>query len=179
MKTKSLYKSSWIEDQTFFHEYNGNYKRIVISDCDGILTNGNLSYTENGKFMKTYGCHDKEMVRLLQILGWEFIFVSNDITGFGITKSRIKQSFGLDCIQADSVQRTNLVEEYKKKGYDVVFCGDSPSDVAAAEQATLSCTTKNCFTPIKPYFNYISEHNGGEGGFAEILYYVMETFNCK
>ena len=36
-----------------------NMKKIIISDCDGILTDGNMTYDGNGKRFKTYGCHDK------------------------------------------------------------------------------------------------------------------------
>ena len=62
-----------------------NMKKIIISDCDGILTDGNMTYDENRKQFKTYGCHDKELFNIAKDLGWEFLFVTDDCKDAVIT----------------------------------------------------------------------------------------------
>ncbi len=151
-----------------------NMKKVVISDCDGILTDGNLTYDKDGKSNKTYGCHDKELYKLGKALGWDFVFVTNDNTGYNITSQRLKSSFGESCEKKNPKERVELVKEYKDKGYMVVFLGDSPSDLEAGSMAHVSASTKNCFEPIKKYFNFISDFEGGHGGFADILYHLFE-----
>lgn len=154
-------------------------KKIIISDCDGILTDGNIPCDSNGKPFKIYGCHDKELTHLMESAGWEFLFVTNDRSGYSITSNRVASSLGSICKTADAEEREELVRKYKEDGYYVVFCGDSPSDLRAASYADLACTTRNCFGPIKEYFDYVSEHDGGHGGFAEILWWTLKFTQDK
>lgn len=152
-------------------------KKVIVCDCDGILTDGNLSYTKDGKFIKTYGCHDKEMISLVRKLGWDIQFVTNDISGIEITKSRLYDSLRLPVLNKNSYERAEHVKKLVDMGYVTIFCGDSPSDLTAASFAHYCCTTKNCFEPIKKYFNYVSEYEGGHGGLADILYKIVEEGN--
>lgn len=151
--------------------------KVIVCDCDGILTDGNLSYTKDGKFIKTYGCHDKEMISLVRKLGWDIQFVTNDISGIEITKNRLYDSLRLPVLNKNSYERAEHVKKLVDKGYITIFCGDSPSDLTAASFAHYCCTTKNCFEPIKKYFNYVSEYEGGHGGLADILYKIVEEGN--
>ena len=148
-------------------------KKIIISDCDGILTDGNMTYDENRKRFKTYGCHDTELFNIAKDLGWEFLFVTDDKTGFNITDTRISNSFMLHATNADSKEREEMVRKCRDAGYIVVFIGDSPSDLNAASKANICATTDNCFEYIKPFFHYVSKYQGGHGGFADILYQLM------
>lgn len=154
-------------------------KKIVISDCDGILTDGNIPYDGTTKPFKTYGCHDKEMTHVMRKCGWDFLFVTNDREGYEIAKNRVSSSLKETCKTADAEERIELVKKYKEEGYYVVFCGDSPSDLKAASEADLACTTSNCFDPIQAYFDYVSEHEGGHGGFAEILWWTLKFTQDK
>lgn len=150
-----------------------NMKKIIISDCDGILTDGNMTYDDNRKRFKTYGCHDKELFNIAKDLGWEFLFVTDDKTGREITDRRISNSFMIHVNDANSKEREEFVRKYRNGGYIVVFIGDSPSDVSAASAANISATTNNCFEYVKPFFHYVSNYQGGHGGFADILYQLM------
>lgn len=151
-----------------------NMKKVIISDCDGILTDGNMTYDENRKRFKTYGCHDKELYNIAKSLGWEFLFVTDDKTGYDITDRRLNNSFMLHVKEANPKEREEIVEKFKACGYIVVFIGDSPSDLNAATAANICATTDNCFEPIKPYFHYVSKYQGGHGGFADILYQLIQ-----
>lgn len=153
-----------------------NIKKILISDCDGILTDGNLGYFNSlGKTFKTYGCYDHEMIKLLKAFGWEILFVTNDKSGFKITQDRVNH-LGCQLKLSNPSERSNEVIKYKEQGYQVAFFGDSPSDLLAASEADFRFTTANCFEPIKEYFQFVSKNNGGHGGFAECCFKLIQEF---
>lgn len=166
--------SNWENKMLFTYGNKEVYslKKVLICDCDGILTNGNLGYTKNGKMYKTYGCHDHEMINLLTLFGWEIIFVTNDKGGFTITDERIKD-MGCSVYKATPKERKEMVENFSSNGYIVAFFGDSPSDLPAAMLADYRYTTANCFEPIKEYFHFVSKSEGGHGGFAECCYELI------
>lgn len=150
-----------------------NMKKIIITNCEGILTDGNMLYDENRKQIKTYSCYDKELYDIAKDLGWEFLFLTDAGSAIDITNTIINKSFMSHVIIADQNEREKLVKKYRDGGYTVVFIGNSPSDLTAVRLANICATTDNCFEYIKPFFHYVSKYQGGHGGFADILYQLM------
>lgn len=156
-------------------------KHIIISDVDGILTTGVLGYTKHGKIMKFFGGHDKEAVQYAIDAGYEILFVSDDKIGWEITKTRLAhlQKINPEKISykiASANEREQIVKNYIANGYDVYFIGDSISDIKAGSIATKFATTNNALDFVKNEACYVSLRNGGEGGFADIVYKLL-NFN--
>ena len=150
-------------------------KIIIISDCDGILTNGTSIYTSDGKVAKIYGSYDTEAIKLAVDDGIKILFVSNDSNGWNITKKRLdeyKNRGWCDYQIASPQERKELVQHYKQLGYFVVFIGDSISDIHAGLESDFFCTTSNGFDDVKKLCHYISNREGGNGGFADIIYTI-------
>lgn len=148
-------------------------KKIVVADCDGILTDGKSSYTSSGKTSKVYGAYDKEAIDLLSKLGWDFLFVTSDKAGACITESRLKHlekhNGSIKHDVADPSERFKIVETLIDDGYKVLFIGDSLSDIRTLNIATWAATTANAPDTVKAFCEYVSALSGGDGGFADIL----------
>lgn len=169
----------------YFNEYL-NYKKIVISDCDGILTSGKSLYSESGKVYKEYGAYDKEAMVFLTKLNWEFHFVTGDKLGQSITFKRIDDMIGnklknkISYSFKNADDRLKLIVEYKKNYNIVCFCGDSISDIPSLCKADFAGTTNNAPKLVKHYCNYVSDLDGGSGGFADIiLNMAINLFNKR
>lgn len=150
-----------------------NLKKIALIDCDGIITTGESFYTSEGKLLKSYGCYDKEMMKILGRVGWEFEFVSDDKNGFSITKKRI-DDLGYELHKASPEERLKIISDYKRIiKYDVVvFIGDSISDIPSLIKADFSGTCNNAPGYVKPFCDYTSNLNGGAGALADILLHL-------
>lgn len=160
-----------------FPKYVESNMKVVISDCDGILTDSQSLYTKDGKFAKTYGAYDKEMMELMLDLGWKFIFVTTDKAGAAITDSRLAHLEKIDPTKIThqvlgARERARLVERIVADGSKVLFVGDSLSDIESLNVATWAATTANAPDVVKKYCDYVSELSGGSGGFADILYAI-------
>lgn len=151
-----------------------NKKKMVISDCDGVLTDGTSLYDQDKKSLKVYGAYDSEMIKFLKTQGWEFMFVSKDLLGFDITSKRISD---LNChiVEADEVLRDELVKNHVNAGYTVLFVGDSLTDIRSMSDATYAACTKNAPEIVYEYTDYTSKNKGGHGGFGEILLWIHNT----
>lgn len=64
--------------------------KVIISDCDGILTDGGHYYTKDGKYSKRFGSCDKEALRFMLKCRWRFLFVTDDPSGDVITQRRLQ-----------------------------------------------------------------------------------------
>jgi 3-deoxy-D-manno-octulosonate 8-phosphate phosphatase KdsC-like HAD superfamily phosphatase len=175
--------------------------KVIISDCDGILTDGGHYYDDSGKCMKRFGSCDKEAMRFMSKCGWRFLFVTSDPTGGGITKRRLddwgvhegykRQIIDFSTFElvddyfnseprvkknfirgVDWIDRGALVSAFKKKGVYTVFIGDSLSDLPAASRADLFCTVDNALDIVKENARIVSKKMGGFGGFADLMYKI-------
>ena len=111
------------------------------------------------------------MINFMKTQGWDFLFVSKDKNGLEITKRRI---LDLKCVfnEADVNTRIDIIKD-KKSIYDfVVYIGDSLSDIALFREADFGATVNNAPDIVKEYTQYVSKHNGGFGGFADICFYL-------
>ena len=162
-----------------FPKYVSSDAKVIVSDCDGILTDSKSLYTKDGKFGKVYGAYDKEMMELMIDLGWKFIFVTSDKAGASITNSRLVHLEKIDPTKIvhqvlGARERARLVEKMVFDGCKVLFVGDSLSDIESLNIATWAATTMNAPDIVKKYCDYVSELYGGSGGFADILYAIHE-----
>lgn len=149
---------------------------IIISDVDGILTDGKFYYSEKGKILKQFGRDDNDAIKILKKIlpNVKLLFVSSDKHGFEITKKRI---IDMDSeLEFVSVQdRLNLIKKYQKDHY-VVYIGDSFVDIPVLSQADFSCTVNNVDTLVKQQCNFVSKKDGSDGGFADCILNIIQIF---
>lgn len=176
---KSWHEAVIASALAIFPEYVQSSKKVVVSDCDGILTDSKSLYTKDGKIAKTYGAYDKEMIELMVELGWRFIFVTTDKAGAMITDARLTHLEKINHRmmshqELGARERAKLVRELVASGSKVLFVGDSLSDIEALSAATWAATTANAPYIVKRYCNYASQLDGASGGFADILHAMHE-----
>ena len=148
-----------------------NMKKVVVMDCDGVISNGKSYYSKDGKTLKAYGCYDKEMMKLLSKYNWNFVFVSDDKKGIDITKRRI-DDLNLEFFNLNSIERYNFIKSLKEEYDIVVFIGDSISDIPSLIVADISGTPNNSPDVVKKFSMFISSFTGGNGAVADILYTI-------
>ena len=157
-------------------DLNSGKSKMIVSDCDGIITDGTSIFTKNGKVEKTYGSYDKEAIQFMKSVGWNIIFVTDDKAGFEITKSRL-DSWGCNVMIKSSQERANYLKELDKRNFEVLaYIGDSMSDLLCKPYVTDFCTTNNAISYVRNVASYVSNNNGAHGGFAEILYHLHEKY---
>lgn len=153
-----------------------NMKKIVVSDCDGVLTDGNSTYNIDGKIQKTFGAYDTEMISFMQSEGWEFQFVSRDPSGIDITRARMYDMHSTLSVMSGQ-ERADFVYELVNNGnYDVVlFVGDSLSDIQAMSVATYAACPNNAVDQCRFYVDFYSRLCGGHGALGDILMWIHNT----
>lgn len=157
-------------------------EKIIVSDCDGVLTNGNSIYTADGKIAKVYGAYDSEAIEYAHDNGWKILFVTDDYNGVDITKARVSQYVDKGQAKfmiASPEKRAKIIDKMKSNKTYIVFIGDSLSDINAGRLADKFCTTNNAFTQVKEEANFVSSRDGGDGGFAEIIYQVVKEYTIN
>ena len=122
--------------------------KTVITDIDGVMTDGGFVYTSEGKVSKIFGAHDGDGVRLLHKNGVNIIAISADKKGWNITKKRMDDMLITDFEYVPEAQRLNFVRGILKNTPAVAYVGDGFYDIAAMELCDVGFVPKGSLIDV-------------------------------
>jgi 3-deoxy-D-manno-octulosonate 8-phosphate phosphatase (KDO 8-P phosphatase) len=144
----------------------------IVFDVDGVFTNGQFIYDENGKRFKIFGPHDADGIKLLKTAGIKLEAITADRRGYSITKKRI-YDMGLPLSLVGEVERlayvANLVDSAT-----TCFMGDGHYDAEVFSVAAYSIAPANAVSIAKSRANYVTKSCGGHGAVYEAALHILE-----
>ena len=149
--------------------------KIVVSDVDGILTDGTISISKNQEF-KTFHVEDALGTSLLKLADIPVSFISarvSEATTARLDELKIKHYFQG---YIDKVSALNkIIEIYNIDYKDVLYIGDGFVDIPVMEKVGFSISVPNAHLEVKEFADFITEKSGGEGVLVEIAQYLLKS----
>ncbi|MEK6900683.1 MAG: HAD-IIIA family hydrolase, partial [Nanoarchaeota archaeon] len=143
--------------------------KMVLFDCDGILTDGSVYLDNEGKEMLRFSRIDGHGIGLLNKEGYKLGIISSEnseIIRKRAEKLNIPEVFlG---IKDKLVVYEELKEKYGLKDEEICYCGDDLSDVEILKKVGWSCCPSNSQKEVKEVCNLVSEFKGGNGFVRQI-----------
>ena len=148
--------------------------QLVITDVDGVLTDGGLYYTEEGMTFKKYNVKDGMAVHILRDYDIKCGIISTDVSGI-ITKraEKLKLDFCYIGIWEKEKKMLEICNEYNLKPDEVAFIGDDINDLGIIDLAGFSACPKNAVEDVKQKADYICSRNGGDAVFREFVELIV------
>ena len=147
---------------------------VLILDVDGVMTTGQLGYTESGKTMKIFGPDDHDGLSLLKNY-IEIRFVTGDKTGFNISKRRIVDDMKFELDLVSTIKRSEWISE-KYPLDQVIYMGDGIFDHYVFKKVGYSIATANSDILAKDFADYVTDRNGGDRAVAEACLHILKKF---
>ncbi|MGN0017991.1 MAG: KdsC family phosphatase [Candidatus Gastranaerophilaceae bacterium] len=150
--------------------------KMLVFDVDGVMTNGDVTYDENGVEYKTFNVKDGHgLVRMAQ-------------SGF-ITAIITARNNGTVAHRAENLNITELYQGQKYKlpaleelrlkynlEYDnISYMGDDLPDLCILEKVGLKCCPNDAVDEVKDVCNFISSKNGGKGAVRELTDFILDA----
>ena len=143
---------------------------LVLTDVDGVLTDGGRYYSESGELLKKFHTRDGMGVNIL---------LRNKIKTVIITKekSKIVKKWAknmnvekvFDGIKIKEDMLDSVCKEFKVKSSQVAYIGDDVNDIGLLKIIGLSACPKDSTQIIKKEVDYVCENKGGNAAFREIV----------
>jgi 3-deoxy-D-manno-octulosonate 8-phosphate phosphatase (KDO 8-P phosphatase) len=148
--------------------------RLVCFDVDGTLTDGRLSFDENGGETKSFHVHDGQGLRLLEDCGIRVALIT-------ARNSRIVQARGRDLrlqhVFDGVTDKLAVVHELcAAEGItldEVAYMGDDYPDLACLQSVGLPACPADALTPIQANALWTSRFNGGHGAAREFCDFIL------
>ncbi len=148
--------------------------KIVLTDVDGVLTDGGMYYTEEGDIMKRFFARDGMGVTLLKKANISTIIVTkekNKIIKQWAKKMNIAKVY--DGILDKSSILDIVCKNYHLLPNQVAYIGDDVNDIGLLKIVGLSAVPKDGSTQAKKICNYICKMPGGYGAFRELVDLIL------
>ena len=143
--------------------------KALIFDIDGVLTDGRITYTENGDELKSFNVKDGQIIRFLK----ENNILVGAITGRNskIVARRceeLKLDFFFQGAESKKEKYEQIKSEYNLSDGEVAYIGDDIIDLFILEKAGLSVAPKDAISYVRDRVDMVSTKKGGEGVLREV-----------
>lgn len=150
--------------------------RLLVLDCDGVLTDGGLHYDHEGNVVKRFHVQDGLGIKLGQSAGLEFAVISG-LEHDGVEK-RVR-SLGIKHYLGGHFRKVPWVEDLRVKlGLEwpaIAYMGDDWVDAGPMRRVGLPLAVPNAQPEILELAAWVSTRPGGQGAVREAVAMILEA----
>ena len=143
--------------------------RLAIFDVDGVLTDGKLWYSDDGRELKAFHAHDGFGLKRLMANAIEVAVITTRMSHMvtertaelGIAHVYQGQENKLACYE-------QLIHALKLVPEQCCYCGDDLPDLAVMQRVGLSIAVANAHPWVRERARWRTQARGGEGAVREV-----------
>ena len=150
--------------------------KLVLTDVDGVLTDGGMYYTTQGDIMKKFHTRDGMGVTLLRKYNIPTILITKDKTKMvkqWAAKMKVEKLY--DGIIKKNMILDKVCNAFNLKSDEIAYIGDDVNDVPLLKAVCLAVTPNDGTKEAKSVSHYICNLKGGEGAFREFADLIIST----
>jgi 3-deoxy-D-manno-octulosonate 8-phosphate phosphatase (KDO 8-P phosphatase) len=148
--------------------------KLMLFDCDGVLTDGRIIYGNDAQELKHFNAHDGMGFNLLRFTEVRVGFVTGRSSAAlehrckDMHVEHLYQNVGnkLQCVD-ELLAKLNL--EYK----NVVFMGDDWNDIPVMRKVALSACPADACPDIRKIADWTAPNMGGHGAVRDLIVHVL------
>lgn len=153
-----------------------NLPKLVITDIDGVWTDGGMYYDQTGNELKKFNTSDSAGILFCKKLNIPVCIITGENTE--IVKRRAEK-LKIEYVYQGSSNKLQIAIELCMQLNislsDVAFIGDDIGDIELLKSVGTSCAPANASVYIQELVDYVTKLKGGEGAFREFIEYLLQS----
>ena len=154
--------------------------KLIITDVDGVLTDGKLFYDNKGNITKSFNIKDGQLIKFMQKNNFKFFFITGRKDE--LVKIRAKE-LNINGCYVNIKNKIEIFEKIKQeqqvKEENILYIGDDYIDLEVLKKSGISVAPKDAIKKIKKEVDYITRKKGGEGVLREIINLLIKANNIE
>lgn len=153
----------------------------MISDIDGVWTDGGMYYSENGDELKKFNTRDGMGVELLRRAGIPVLIITSEDTLIMTRRARklnIEHSL-YQGVKDKAAKVREISIEHRVTADEIAYIGDDINDFDAMRACGLRATVCDGSQVLKAIADYVCLAKGGEGAFRELAEVILRSRSPK
>ncbi len=148
--------------------------KMIISDVDGVWTDGAIYKGKDGIELKRFCVTDGAGVALVRAAGLKLALISgrkSDATAERAKELKIEDVFNGTLNKIPPYEA--LKEKYNLSDDEIAYLGDDMIDIPVMELAGVPIATDNASKACKAKAVYVTKKPGGHGAFREAVEWIL------
>lgn len=152
--------------------------KLVITDVDGVLTDGGMYYTKDGDVMKRFHARDGMGVTLLKNMGIPTIIITKEKT-LMVKKwaKKMKIETLYDGEKNKEIRLNKILKNCNISSDEIAFIGDDVNDFGILSKVGFAVSPNDGIQSNKKICDYVCSNNGGYGAFRELADLILKVKN--
>jgi len=150
--------------------------RLVLMDCDGVMTDGGITFLSGGREAKSFSSKDGVGMRLAHAAGLEVGIVTGRRSEAVLRRGR---ELGLKEIHQKIWDKRALAETLLRRRAlafsQLCFIGDDIVDLPVLQRAGLAVAPANAHPEVRRRVHWVTRESGGKGAVREVLDLLLST----
>ena len=147
---------------------------MIISDIDGVWTDGSFYKGTDGQEFKKFNVNDGVGVAMARAAGFKIALISGRYSP--ATEYRAKE-LNIEDVYNGGLNKIVAYEELKKKynliDSEIAYVGDDLIDIPVMEKVGAPIAVENAIISVKEISIYITKTAGGYGAFRESVSWII------
>ncbi len=150
--------------------------KLLLMDCDGVLTDGRLWLTEDGNEQKTFNTHDGLGLSLFHRAGLKSGIISGRSSN---AVERRAREVGVEFVRQGDANKAEAFEEIMRLAGvnedQVAFVGDDLPDIPLMKRSELAVAVADAMEETRLAAHYVTRADGGRGAVREVVELILKA----
>jgi 3-deoxy-D-manno-octulosonate 8-phosphate phosphatase (KDO 8-P phosphatase) len=148
---------------------------LLLMDCDGVLTDGRLYYTDKGEILKVFDVKDGQGISLWHAAGFQSGIITGR-PGLGIVERRAAE-LGMHFVRDASTDKVadlhSILELSDSLAESAAFIADDIGDLAVMSSVGISFAVADAVDIVKDQADHVLSRSGGRGAVREAIDLIL------
>jgi 3-deoxy-D-manno-octulosonate 8-phosphate phosphatase (KDO 8-P phosphatase) len=150
--------------------------KLLLMDCDGVLTDGRITLLENGDEEKSFHTRDGHGLVLLHRAGLSSGIISGRTSSLVERRAR---ELGMRHVRQGTWDKIKdfdeLLAEAGVTEHEVAFVGDDVTDIPLMQRSELAIAVADAVPETRAAAHYVTELPGGHGAVREVTELILKA----
>jgi 3-deoxy-D-manno-octulosonate 8-phosphate phosphatase (KDO 8-P phosphatase) len=145
-------------------------------DVDGVLTDGKVSYDDNGREYKSFHAHDGYGITRARRHGLIVAVITGRASSIVVRRAK---ELGIKEIHQKVTDKLvvykMLKRRYNLRDEEVCYIGDDEPDSAVLRRVGVSAAPADAMEEVQNIVDMVTKNNGGRGAVREVIDYILRA----
>jgi len=149
--------------------------KLLLLDVDGVMTDGRITYDNDGGELKSFDVKDGHGLKLLQRAGIEIGIITGRQSE---VVARRAAELGIELVyqgvKDKLVPFNEILENLSISPEEVAYVGDDVVDLPVMRRVGFAVTVADAVEDVKPFADLITTRDGGRGAVREVCDFLLK-----
>lgn len=150
--------------------------KLLLMDCDGVLTDGRMYFGENGEALKSFFVRDGQGLVMFHEAGFRSGIISGRTSP--IVEMRATQ-LGVEFIYQGKKDKgescAQIMRDADVSIEQVAWIGDDTPDIDVFPHVGVAIAVADAHEAVRQAAHYVTKANGGRGAVREVIDLIMAS----